>query len=205
MPSRQLVTGPIEDFDVLEFKNFSTDDQSDPKWGAWSRAYEYEWVLNNLKRLGATSGSTVHNTSWGFEGGPYTCHKEFKDTLDGRGYETLHSDIQPSDLPRTTLWNLLEDPPSDWIEGFDFVINVSTLEEVNGNHVQILRRLFSMVKKGGYLLCTFDLPGLQLPLIEEEVEENYFARVKEKITGTNSVYPEPRFDYLTAGCLLIQR
>ena len=62
-----------------------------------------------------------------------------------------------------------------------------------------------MVKKGGYLLCTFDLPGLQLPLIEEEVEENYFARVKEKITGTNSVYPEPRFDYLTAGCLLIQR
>ena len=202
---RKLVTGPIEDFDVLEFRNFSTDDPSDPKWGAWSRAYEYEWVLNTLEKLGAKPGNTVHNTSWGFEGGPYTCHKQFKDALDDRGYETLHSDIQLSELPRTTYWNLLEDPPSDWWEGFDFVINVSTLEEVNGNHVQILRRLFSMVKKGGYLLITFDLPGLQLPAIEEEVEENYDNNVDNKINGSNSIFPEARFSYLTAGKLLIQR
>lgn len=209
MPSIQRIpcdtTKPIEDFDVLEFRNFSTDDPFDAKWGAWSRAYEYEWVLLTLKKLGANSKSTVHNTSWGFEGGPYTCHREFKEALDGAGYETLHSDIIPSTLPRTTLWNLTEDPPSDWVQGFDFVINISTMEEVNANHVQILRRLFSMVKEGGYLLCTFDLPGLQLPSIEEEVEENYFTNVKEKLTGDNSVFPEPRFSYLTAGKLLIQR
>ena len=71
---RKLVTGPIEDFDVFEFRNFSTDDPSDPKWGAWSRAYEYEWVLQTLEKLGAkprtkdSKASTVHNTSWGFEG-----------------------------------------------------------------------------------------------------------------------------------------
>jgi len=209
MPSVQRIpcdiTKPIEDFDVLEFRNFSVEDPSDTTWGAWSRVYEYEWVLLTLEKLGAESNSTVHNTSWGFEGGPYTCHREFKEALDDAGYETLHSDIIPSTLPRTTLWNLTEDPPSDWIEAFDFVINISTMEEVNANHVQILRRLFSMVKKGGYLLCTFDLPGLQLPAIEDEVEENYFTNVKEKITGANSVLPEARFSYLTAGKLLIQR
>ncbi len=209
MPSVQRIpcdtTKPIEDFDVLEFRNFSTDDPFDAKWGAWSRVYEYKWVLQTLEKLGANSKSTVHNTSWGFEGGPYTCHREFKEALDGAGYETLHSDIIPSTLPRTTLWNLTEDPPSDWVQGFDFVINISTMEEVNANHVQILRRLFSMVKEGGYLLCTFDLPGLQLPSIEEEIEENYFTNVKEKLTGDNSVFPEPRFSYLSAGKLLIQR
>ena len=196
---------PIEDFAVLDFSGFSITDHADAKWQAWSRVYEYEWVLKVLNQLEDKSlnkkfPTSIHNTSWGFEG----CHVDFKEELDSRGGTILHSDIRESVLDHTTVWDLLTDPPSDWWEGFDFVINVSTMEEVNGSHVEILRRLFSMVKPGGFLLCTFDLPGLQLPAIESEVETVY-KTVKNPVKGSNSICPQPRFDYLTFGRLVLQK
>jgi SAM-dependent methyltransferase len=196
---------PIEDFAVLDFSGFSTTDPANAKWQAWSRVYEYEWVLKVIDELEDKSvdkpyPTSIHNTSWGFEG----CHVDFKEELDSLGGTILHSDIRESMLDHTTVWDLLTDPPSDWWEAFDFVINVSTMEEVNGNHVEILRRLFSMVKPGGFLLCTFDLPGLQLPAIEAEIETNYKI-AKDPVKGSNSICPQPRFDYLTFGRLVLQK
>ena len=78
------------------------------------------------------------------------------------------------------------------------------MEEVPASHVHILRNLYSMVKKGGYLLCTFDLPGLQLSEIESELGVKY-QQVTNEIHGNNSVFIENHYAHLTSGKLLIQK
>lgn len=59
---------------VIEFRYLTRNDVFDKKYIAWSRIYEYPSVLNMLKKLGATKKSTIHNSSWGFEG----CHVHLK-------------------------------------------------------------------------------------------------------------------------------
>ena len=63
---------------VIEFKYLTRNDLFDKKYVAWSRIYEYPYVLNMLKKLGANKNSMIHNTSWGWEG----CHVTFKNDLD---------------------------------------------------------------------------------------------------------------------------
>lgn len=193
---------------IIEFRYLTRDDLFDKKYLAWSRIYEYPFVLNKLKQHGANENSIIHNTSWGFEG----CHITFKNKLDNIYINTLHSDIKKSDLKNTTIYDITKQPKSDLIEHFDFVLNISTVEEVNYSHVNIIKNLLEQVKVGGYLIITFDyninnttgVGSIQL----SEVEKHFNIKlhdVDNKISGMNSENMEERNKLLNCGVLVIQK
>lgn len=193
---------------VIEFKYLTRTDLFDKKYVAWSRIYEYPYVLNMLTQLGANENSTIHNTSWGWEG----CHVTFKNDLDDIYINTLHSDINKSSLKNTTVYDITTPPRDDLVEQFDFVLNVSTVEEVNYSHVSIIQNLLKQVKVGGYLIITFDYNdkntsgcgSIQL----KEVEKCFNIKLEDnsnKISGVNSENIEVRNKLLNCGVLIIQK
>jgi hypothetical protein len=146
--------------DVEKFGLFTVGDPTDRAFTCnicWSRIYEYPFVLSQIV------GGSVHNTAWGFEG----IHLVFKDWLDDLYWDVVHSDLRPSPLPGTCVWDLTTPPPDEWVNRFDTVLCVSTLEHVTGDHAGIIRdNLLPQVRAGGRLVITFDLPGLQLDQVE---------------------------------------
>ena len=193
---------------ILEFKYLTRKDLFDKKYVAWSRIYEYPYVLNVLTQLGANENSTIHNTSWGYEG----CHVTFKNDLDDIYIKTLHSDIKKSSLKNTTVYDITKQPETNLVEQFDFVLNVSTVEEVNYSHVSIIQNLLKQVKVGGYLIITFDyndknttgVGSIQL----KEVEKHFNIKLEDndnKISGINSENIEVRNKLLNCGVLIIQK
>jgi SAM-dependent methyltransferase len=104
-----------------------------------------------LKQLGATSQSTIHNSSWGFGG----CHVTFKNSLDSIYDNVIHTDVRTSTLPKTAVYDITE-KSIEYSEKFDFVLNISTVEEVNYKTVTVLQNLYDQVKPGGCLIVTFD-------------------------------------------------
>lgn len=182
---------------TLEFRKIKTSDRCDIKYGAWSRIYEYPLVMDMIEKHG-NSPKYIHNSSWGFEG----CHVIFKEDLDGK-YKVLHTDIKGSNLPNTDVWDITTSNKK-YDDLFDVVINVSTVEEVNFDHITIFNNLFNQVKKGGILILTFDLPGMQLDKFEKLLGQK-IVTFDDEINGNNSQIPNPQFGYLTCGLLVIQK
>lgn len=187
---------------VLEFKYFDSSDESTKEYfdgHCWSRPYEYCKVENQIRKH-VKVGSRIHNTSWGFEGP----HVKFKESLDSLSMETLHTDVIPSELKNTEFYDITKAPKEEWKESFDAVINISTVEEVPFDHVTVIKNLLEMVKPGGYLFITFDLPGLQLKKVEQFVRSS-IEETTDKLTGVSSKYPNPRFRGLSCGYLAIHK
>ena len=187
---------------VLEFGYFDASDETIGSYfdgACWSRPYEYKKVEDFLKEHIAEE-SKVHNTSWGFEG----VHIMFKEALDNMPFETLHTDIRPSNLKNTDFYNITQQPKQEWIEAFDAVINISTVEEVRFDHVTIIKNLLSMVKPGGYLVTTFDLPGLQLKNVEDMVGQK-IEDCETRLSGSSSKYKNMRYAHLNCGWLFIKK
>ncbi len=159
---RAISNFPVK-FEVVEFSYIDKSFDFDFMWGWWSRVYEYPLVLNRLAALGFNRNSSIHNTCWGSQG----CHVIFKNTLENKSEFVTNSDINSSTILNTAVYDLRKSPPEAWRNKFDFVINVSTLEEIRFPHVVIFENLMLMVKPGGYLIATFDLPGLDIQFFEE--------------------------------------
>jgi hypothetical protein len=193
---------------IIDFRYLTRSDLFNKKYLAWSRIYEYPYVLNVLKELDADATSIIHNTSWGFEG----CHVTFKDNLDDVYINTLHSDIKHSKLKRTTTHDITKKAEAKFIEHFDFVLNISTVEEVNYSHVTIIQNLLEQVKVGGYLIITFDynvknttgVGSLQLKEVEQFLNIK-LEDIDNKISGLNSENVEERNKLLNCGVLVIQK
>tara|TARA_R110001599_G_scaffold46860_2_gene136786 strand:- start:1612 stop:2187 length:576 start_codon:yes stop_codon:yes gene_type:complete len=189
--------------EILDFRYITTKDISDNDLFndgyAWSRCHEYPLVLDCMSKL-LNEGSTVHNSSWGFAG----IHITFKDELDKIYKNTIHSDIKHSDLKNTTCYNIRTPPPKRWKEKFDCVLNVSTLEEVGGNHCEIFDNLYSQVKPSGYFICTFDYPGLQLQKIEEKLGKKIELN-GIPINGGNSIIKNLRYKHLNCGLMVVRK
>lgn len=188
---------------VLEFRLLTPDDEYGVKFNdgsAWSRVYEYPIALNKLRQYGANVDSTIHNSSWGWD----DIHMRFKSSLDQEYPQTIHSDIRGSSLPKTFIYNITL-PPSPQLTGkFDFVINISTVEEVPFNHAQIIHNLYAQLKEGGYLIITFDYPGLDRGLIENTF--NCRLHIPElPLNGSNSKLQNLRYSHLNCGILVIQK
>lgn len=187
-------------FKVIDFKLIDTSYKFDLKWDWWSRVYEYELVLQKLLELKCLPQSQVHNTCWGFQG----CHILFKTKLESLYSNVVNSDVLVSTISNTDVYDLRKPCPEEWVGKFDFVVNVSTIEEINYPHTQIIENLLRMVKVGGFLIATFDLPGLQLEMVEK-----LFGRkiqlVNNPVTGRSSVYKMDQFDYLKVGYFVVQR
>ena len=187
-------------FEVLDFSYIDINSKFDLMWGWWSRVYEYPLVLDQLNKLGWNQDSTIHNTCWGSQG----CHILFKDQLEERTSFVINSDIIPSTVANTTIFDLRKNPPQDWRNHFDFVLNVSTLEEIRFPHVVIFENLLAMVKPGGYLIATFDLPGLDLKMFEE-LFNCKIKQVKERVNGQNSPYQMSQFAQLEVGFMVVKK
>lgn len=201
----------MTDMEVVEFRYIRRDEPYDKKYEAWSRVYEYPLVLRRLAELGAGPESAIHNSSWGFMG----CHVTFKNDLDVAYPLAVHSDIRPSDLPRTFLYDITQSGGVPLQSVFDFVINISTVEEVGHDNVAIIRNLYDQVKPGGYLVITFDYhPNNSRPgngSIELEKVEQFVGRAidpcdpSERINGDASVCPHHYFNYLNCGLLIVRK
>jgi hypothetical protein len=187
-------------FKVMKFEFIPKQNKFDLKWGWWSRIYEYEFVLDSLKNLGIGSDQSVHNTCWGWQGP----HYQFKVELEARFKNVTNTDIRYSNLPNTNLYDITKKSPKEWKGAFDFVINVSTIEEINGSHIQVIENLIDMVKVGGFLIATFDYPGLQLSQIEKLFNQS-IKKIDNPVTGKSSPYQMKEYEHLMVGCFIIQR
>ena len=189
----------------LEFQSIDRSNRVDLDGGWWSRVYEYPLILDLLEKYGATPQSNIHNTSWGWEGlAECECHLWFKNILDKKYPNNINSDIRISNELNTYIYDLTTNPKEEWVENFDFVINISTLEEVGADHIDVFNKSFSMVKKGGYFLCTFDLPGLQLDKFEKYFNTKYEI-TPSPISGVNSDFKTERYAHLNCGYMVVQK
>lgn len=195
---RKINTNDINDKSFMKFK--LNNEIIDDIW-AWSRVYEYPLVLHKIKDyFGDDNSIKIHNTSWGFQ----HIHVTFKEKLDLIYDNVLHSDIIESSLPKTQFYDITKQPDSSLVEQFDVVINVSTVEEVDGNHLTIIENLFSQVKQNGILIITFDLPGFQITDFESYVNTTILTSDND-ISGNNSVTINTDFSHLNCGILIIKK
>jgi len=187
-------------FELVDFGYVEKTADFDLKWDFWSRVYEYELVLNNLEKYGCSTSSYIHNSCWGWQG----THVLFKNQLDEKYGNVIHSDVKVSKLPKTSIYDVTVRPPQIWRDKFDFVINVSTVEEINYSHIKVIENLLAMVNSGGYLIVTFDLPGMQL----DSLENLFNSKLPESlnpITPANSVFPMPEYGSLKVAYFVIKR
>jgi SAM-dependent methyltransferase len=192
---------------VLEFRKIRKDDLYDLKYNWWSRIYEYPLVIESIDKYMDNNNNNnnnnnikIHNTSWGFEG----VHITFKNDLEKKYNEVVNSDIKESQELNTIIWDITNKPMGNHINYFDVVINVSTVEEVKSDHVNILKNLIAQIKDGGLLIITFDLPGLDLDNVEK------FLGVKlethdDDVNGANSKLKNNKYGHLTCGLLVLRK
>lgn len=188
---------------VLEFRKISLNDAYNSEYNdgyAWSRVYEYQLVIDMINKYrGYNKNDFLHNTSWGFEG----IHIKFKNKLDELYENASHSDIKRSLLPKTFLMDITKEPLEYLVNYFDVVINVSTLEEVYHDHILIFNNLLKQVKYGGLLICTFDVPGLDL----DKFENLFKIKLKtdeNDLTNKNSLLKNIGNKTLSCGIMVIE-
>lgn len=202
--------------EVLDFRFLKTVDNYDIKYSAWSRIYEYPFVLNTLKDLGCTNKSYIHNTCWGFN----EIHINFKNDLDNLYENVIHSDIRKSELKNTIIYDVKDELP-EYKEYFDFVLNISTIQELSVSTDIIINNLFKQVKKDGYLILTFDYDinncnsngNGSINLNELIKLLNYYSESEitiinpdeYAISGNNSKFPESYHSHLNCCILIIKK
>lgn len=204
--------------EVLEFRKITTNDCYDEYYNdgfSWSRVYEYPLVIREIRKY-YKDGFMIHNSSWGFEG----IHIKFKEKLDDLFNKVKHSDILPSELPNTFVYDITKSPDNEEIKKYDIVINVSTLEEVKSDHLDVFNNLFQQVKKGGLFIATFDLNKnhenffklifskkkrtLQLNKFEKLFSKNLDQK-GESINGCNSELRNMKYKNLNCGIMVIRK
>jgi hypothetical protein len=188
---------------LIKFSFFDRNDEYDLRFSheiCWSRVYEYPFVLNEIKNTGFKNPK-VHNCSWGFR----DIHLVFKTWLDIH-YDTLHSDIRTSTFYNTRHWDITQ--PSEFKEHFDIVINISTIEEIpKGDHIQIIKNHLDQVKPEGFLIFTFDYPGLKLAEVETFVNQKIIIP-KERLNPKNSILQDKKLNLpeeFYVGYMVIQK
>tara|TARA_Y100000310_G_scaffold326406_1_gene391265 strand:- start:2505 stop:3041 length:537 start_codon:yes stop_codon:yes gene_type:complete len=176
--------------EVKQFRYITVEDNVDTDFVNWSRIYEYPLVLETIhKYFKGLPTPTIHNTAWGWEGD----HITFRDKLNEIGVCT-HTDVRGP-----VYYNIAE----PW-EGklFDIVINISTLEELSIEKQEVaFKNLYKQVKKGGLLLITADMPGLNL----EKIVDKHCLKEGVLINGNNSVIKNSEYGHLNVIFLCIRK
>ena len=169
---------------------------------AWSRIYEYPYVYNFIKDK-FKNKQKIHNTCWGLDN--TKCHVKFKNVLEDQfGIENVtNSDIKRSNLNNTEIYDVTK-KEDNYKERFDYVVNISAIEEIKFDHLSIVKNLYSQVNENGYLILTFDLPGLQLSNIENFLNMK-IDQVETVLNGSNSIIEYSRYSHLNCGVLIIQK
>lgn len=191
----------VGNFEVIDFRFAKFTDNHDLKYKAWSRIYEYQYVIDFIKINKDISIPEIHNSSWGFEG----VHVLFHDDLDLIG-ECIHSDIVHSEYRNTYYYDITTEN-REFANKFNFVINVSTIEHLETSDViyKSIENLFKQVKPGGYLILTFDYPRVNLSEIESFIEHKCTYDVKDILNGSNSKIVDERYENLNIVYLILKK
>lgn len=214
----ELEKRPWYDMKLEEFRTITVEDRHDSYFSyvkAWSRLYEYPMVMDMIDKYCGNFGElSVHNTCWGWEG----VHIVFKEYLESRFASVVNTDRNRSNHKNTDVWDISHPCPEEYKEKFDVVLNISTLEEVPAAiQEKCFFNMMDQVKTGGFLICTFDIPGLNIPLFENMFDSGeMFDASKhphlyeplsppENLNGANSVLPNPRYKHLNCGIMVIRK
>ena len=200
-----------------EFRTITVEDRHDEDFrygNAWSRLYEYPMVMDKIdKYCGYFGELSVHNTCWGWEG----VHVVFKEYLEARFASVVNTDRNKSDHKNTEVWDISRRYPEEYKEKFEAVLNVSTLEEVPAEiQERCFYNMMDQVKTGGVLICTFDLPGLNVAVFENIFDEKMAdigkaahiyepLSLPENLNGANSVLPNIKYKHLNCGIMVIRK
>lgn len=179
-------------FTVNEFRWLTTDDQYMAEFNNWSRPYEYNWILQKLRKLSLNNPS-VHNTCCGTQ----PIHLQFAQKLNQFSQNITHSDIFRSELFlkhfNVEFYNIINPYP----KSFDTVICVSTLEEmVPSDREPAFDNLINQVNSGGHLLLTCDYPDVDLSFLESKLGTKILESNATKLCGSNSVFRNDEFSRL---------
>jgi SAM-dependent methyltransferase len=195
----------MKNFKVIDFRFTDVSDIYDLKFAknnAWSRIYEYTYVLNFIKEntLKNEIKPKIHNSSWGFEG----VHIIFRDELDLIG-DCVHSDIIHS-IERPTFYYDITTENKEFENSFDFVLNVSVIEHLSDEtkRIQSIENLFKQVKNGGYFILTFDYPRVNMKEIEKIVGVECKSAINT-LNGKNSIYPNKNYENLNIIYLILKK
>jgi hypothetical protein len=201
-PSRYLTNSSLDprSVRVVEFRKLRVVDPCDLQYEAWSRIYEYPLLLNRIDQYAKRQDIEVHNSSWGFN----SLHARFKQELERRYRSVVNTDILPSSEPNTALMDITKPPPQPYRDRFDVVLNVSTVEEVDDDHLMIVENLVMQVRPGGFLMITFDIPGMQMGKIEKFLGRT-IERFGDELNGANSSLPNEKYAALSCGLLVLQK
>ena len=175
-----------EEFKIVEYRFAEPTDKYDNKYlDNWSRPYEYKFVMDFILEH-KQEGVKIHNTSCG---GHHNVHTIFRDELDKIG-DCIHSDIKMSPIRAIQHYNITHES-SRFVNKFDFVLNISTIEHLPNNRLTAIENLFKQVKAGGYLIITFDYPGMKITALQPLLKATC---VKPRIclTGDTSVSPNSK-------------
>ncbi len=195
----------MNNFEVIDFRFAKTSDVYDLLYkqeGAWSRIYEYKYVIDFMsKHINNTeSGLAIHNSSWGFEG----IHILFRNALNKIG-KCIHSDIRKPNSVDEYKYDITTNDKT-LVNRFDYVINVSTIEHLDTveNRLSAIENLFNQTVKGGYLILTFDYPRVNLSEIETLVGVKCEKGI-EILNGLNSINPNKNYENLNIVYLMLRK
>ena len=146
-------------FKVNEFRFLTTQDKSNTKRTARSRAYEYERVLDKVKEYWPI---TIHNVAcWLWQ-----IHIQFANELwwvNSDDESRKEWDDRPNNYK---VYNILDKSSLK----YDCVVCVSTLEHIQGDKMMLaFENLLDQVNDWWHLLLTFDYPNVPLELFENRL------------------------------------
>lgn len=192
----------MNNFELIDFRFAEIGDKYDLKYNAWSRIYEYPYVIDFIMghKYKNFSVAKIHNSSWGYKG----IHVTFRDELDAIG-ECVHSDIVSSEFRETYYYDITTEN-RDFENKFDFVLNISTIEHLNTSQetLSAIQNLFKQVKLGGYLILTFDYPRVNLVEIEALIGSKC-RRSINAVNGENSAVPDKVYKNLNVVYLILKK
>lgn len=187
---------------VVQFRYLNTDDECNLKYKWCSRVYEYPTVLKFINSI-KFDGIKIHNTSAGYGQDLGFFMKEFIQDLNSKYDSVVHSDRLATPDWNIERFDILSDIHD---RQYDVVLNISVIEHLpTYQQIDALYNLWSIVKEGGFLVLTFDLPAVNLTLIEDWCGCKCDNKPDNAVNGLNSKFSQPQYDNYNFILLILQK
>ncbi len=129
--------------------------------------------------------------------------KEFIQDLNSKYGSVVHSDRLATPDWNIERFDLLTDIHDRL---YDVVLNISVIEHLPAHQqIDALYNLWSIVKVGGYLILTFDLPAVNLSTIENWCGSKCENKPENAVNGINSKFSQPQYGNYNFILLILQK